>query len=68
MVNVLVVANLFAVTSLVTIYVLMFGRDSLQKYFEKGVIVIKQEETPMSIIPPSKILSTDRMSWNIKNI
>ena len=62
MVNVLVVANLFAASSLVTIYILMFGWDSVQKYFEKGVIIIKQEETPISIIPPSKIQSTDVMN------
>ena len=56
MVNILEQANLVAIISLTLAYVLLFGLHSVEKYFEKGVIIIKQEENPSTIIPPGKIL------------
>ena len=56
MVNLLVQANLVAIIFLTLAYVLLFGLPSVEKYFERGVIILKQEEHPLTIIPPGKII------------
>ena len=39
-----------------TVYGYFFGRLSVLKYMDKGVIVIKQEETPSFVPPPGLAL------------
>ena len=41
---------------LLTVYGYFFGRLSVLKYMDKGVIVIKQEETPSYVPPPGLAL------------
>ena len=45
-------ANLVAIITLFSTYVLLFGLPSVQKYYKKGVIIIKEEENPLTVIPP----------------
>ena len=54
-VHVKAVINNVVNIALVIIYFRFFGQLSLKRYFDKAVIITTQEETPSSIIPPSKI-------------
>ena len=38
--------------SLLAFYVYYFGAPSMKKYMEKGILIIKTEETHSSITPP----------------
>ena len=43
--------------SLLAFYVYYFGTPSMKKYMEKGILIIKTEETHSSITPPGIYLS-----------
>ena len=50
--------NVLIIIWLLITYVFLFGLSSLEKYFEKDVIVIKQEENPAAIPPPGELPSS----------
>ena len=49
--------NVFVIIWLLVTYVLLFGLSSVEKYIEKDVNIINQEENPTTILPPGEILS-----------
>ena len=49
------VVNIAVNFVLLTLYALLFGRESIRKYLEKGIIIVTNEETPSSITPPGKV-------------
>ena len=51
----ILIYNVAVITSLLICYAAMFGWKSLQKYLKKDVFIIKDEEIPQLVIPPSKI-------------
>ena len=42
--------------ALFILYIFFFGKYSIQKYLNKGVIIINEEENPEHIPPPGKML------------
>ena len=46
--------NIAANITLFIIYACLFGGQSVDKYLDKGVSIITQEETPLAITPPGK--------------
>ena len=44
--------NVFVIIWLLVTYVLLFGLSSVEKYIEKDVNIINQEENPTTILPP----------------
>ena len=42
--------------ALLILYIFFFGKYSIQKYLNKGVIIINEEENPEYIPPPGEIL------------
>lgn len=48
--------NVAAITSLLILYVSLFGWKSLQKYLKKEVFIINDEEIPQLVSPPSKMM------------
>ena len=42
--------------ALFILYIFFFGKYSIQKYLNKGVIIINEEENPEYITPPGKML------------
>ena len=46
--------NITANIALFLLYAYLFGEQSVDKYLDKGVSIITQEETPLAITPPGK--------------
>ena len=46
------VVNIVVNIILLTLYVLLFGQESISKYLEKGIIIVTHEEIPSFISPP----------------
>lgn len=44
--------NITANIALFLLYAYLFGEQSVDKYLDKGVSIITQEETPLAITPP----------------
>ena len=44
--------------ALFILYIFFFGKYSIQKYLNKGVIIINEEENPEYIPPPGKMLNS----------
>ena len=42
--------------ALFILYIFFFGKYSIQKYLNKGVIIINEEENPEYITPPGEML------------
>ena len=51
------VANIVVNIVLLTLYVFMFGKESVNKYLNDGVIIVTHEEKVSSIKPPGYISS-----------
>ena len=51
------VANIVVNIVLLTLYVFLFGKESVNKYLDEGIIVVTHEEK-MSIIEPPGYLSS----------
>ena len=51
-------SKVFVNILLFLMYVYFFGQHSVQKYFDEGVLIINQEETPTSIQAPGKTILT----------
>ena len=51
------VANIVVNIVLLTLYVILFGKESVNKYLDEGIIVVTHEEK-MSIIEPPGYLSS----------
>ena len=47
----------FVIIWLLVTYVALFGLSSVEKYIEKDVNIINQEENPTTIVPPGEIIS-----------
>ena len=50
------VANIVINIFLLVIYILLFGRPSIEKYLHKGVIILTHEKHPPTITPPGNIV------------
>ena len=48
--------NVAANFALFMIYAYLFGQQSIQKYFERGITIIKYTESPSVVIPPGRVL------------
>ena len=46
--------NLIVSIALIIIYAYFFGQPSLQKFVNKGIIIIKKDERTSDIPPPGK--------------
>ena len=46
--------NLIVSIALIIIYAYFFGQPSLQKFVNKGIIIIKKDERTLDIPPPGK--------------
>ena len=55
-----IVINIF----LLVIYILLFGRPSIEKYLHKGVIILTHEEHPPTITPPGNVFEESQDSCN----
>ena len=44
--------NVAANFALFMIYAYLFGQQSIQKYFERGITIIKYTESPSVVMPP----------------
>ena len=53
----LVYFNVFVIIWLLVTYVFLFGLSSVEKYIEKDVNIVNQEENPTTILPPGEIIS-----------
>ena len=51
------VANIVVNIVLLTLYVFLFGKESVQKYIDEGVIIVTHEEKVTFIKPPGYISS-----------
>ena len=55
--KIVVFFNVFVIIWLLVTYVALFGLSSVEKYIEKDVNIINQEENPTTIVPPGEIIS-----------
>ena len=60
-----IAANVAVNIVLLIIYAHYFGRQSIQKFLEKDVTIVKNKETPTNIPPPGKISSEFYILYNI---
>ena len=51
-----VIAKVVINIILFILYIFFFGKYSIQKYLNKGVIIINEEENPEYIPPPGEML------------
>ena len=51
-----VIAKVGINIALFILYIFFFGKYSIQKYLNKGVIIINEEENPEYITPPGEML------------
>ena len=51
------IANLVVNIVLLTLYVFLFGKESVHKYLDEGVIIVTHEEKVTFIKPPGYISS-----------
>ena len=48
------VSNVLVNIVLLLIYICFFGRQSIQKYFDKGTLIVNHEEKPAFVTPPGE--------------
>ena len=51
------VANIMVNIALLTLYVFLFGKESVTKYLDEGVITVTHEEKMSFIKPPGSLSS-----------
>ena len=51
------VANIVVNIVLLTLYVFLFGKESVNKYLDEGIIIVTHEEKMSSIKPPGYLSS-----------
>ena len=54
--KIVVFFNVFVIIWLLVTYVALFGLSSVEKYIEKDVNIINQEENLTTIVPPGEII------------